>query len=371
MMVHGMARELAENTPAFEAQLMATSTFGPEDDPVAVYLISSGRDGSDDLAMVHDRICHPVITDRSPENYSPWVPHISIAYGLDPSALELKNDTITIDRLRVSFADETVDYPLTGGAVTAANDQHDERGRFGTKSGGASSSDEPSSVKVEPLPKDELKARARAYVDAQREELAERGVTSEQVRSLADAKVAEAQDADGRVTPVLQDLAAQHGAEMAGLDHRVKDSESAERKLVGDIALKDTLAPEQVAAEMADGLRYTMTASPEAIVSVQRGVLDSLEGNGFEIVKAKNSWLDSESPYRGLNSQLIDPAGQIFELQFHTPESFEVKTSTNHPYYEEARITEDEARYNDLTRQMTMNNESLVVPTDIENARVV
>ena len=70
----------------------------------------------------------------------------------------------------------------------------------------------------------------------------------------------------------------------------------------------------------------------------QRGVVDDLrniKALGLELIKLRNSWSSTE--YRGINSQWHDKAtGQAFEIQFHTPISFEAKQLT-HDAYERLR----------------------------------
>ncbi|MFD8494891.1 hypothetical protein [Amycolatopsis sp. NPDC059657] len=77
-----------------------------------------------------------------------------------------------------------------------------------------------------------------------------------------------------------------------------------------------------------------------------------LEAKGFKEVNTTNYWNiefekilqamidngDAEAAYRGLNTNWLDPeTGQVFEIQFHTRDSFDAKQST-HPQYEEKRV---------------------------------
>lgn len=47
-----------------------------------------------------------------------------------------------------------------------------------------------------------------------------------------------------------------------------------------------------------------------------------------------NSW--GGAGYQGINSHWMDSSGHVFEVQFHTPESFAAKQMT-HPMYDEIR----------------------------------
>lgn len=46
----------------------------------------------------------------------------------------------------------------------------------------------------------------------------------------------------------------------------------------------------------------------------------------------KNFWADDERSYKGINAQYEDGDGQWFEVQFHTPESFDTKQRSHADY---------------------------------------
>jgi len=53
-------------------------------------------------------------------------------------------------------------------------------------------------------------------------------------------------------------------------------------------------------------------------------------------VKSFNAWFKGDGSYKGLNVTFETPTGQQFELQFHTKETFRIKTET-HDLYEASR----------------------------------
>jgi hypothetical protein len=60
-------------------------------------------------------------------------------------------------------------------------------------------------------------------------------------------------------------------------------------------------------------------------------VEDRLTVDGYELVGRKPSWSGAE--YKGINSQWRDMrSGQLFEVQFHTPESWSAKQCTHDAY---------------------------------------
>ncbi len=54
------------------------------------------------------------------------------------------------------------------------------------------------------------------------------------------------------------------------------------------------------------------------------------------MVYRKNHWL-SDPQYKGINTRWLAPGGGRFELQFHTPESFDAKENRTHRSYERLR----------------------------------
>ena len=64
--------------------------------------------------------------------------------------------------------------------------------------------------------------------------------------------------------------------------------------------------------------------------------VDDFRSRGFENVTFKNTW--DSAGYKGMDSTWRDPvSGQVFEVQFHTPESFTAKMD-GHVLYEKERL---------------------------------
>jgi hypothetical protein len=90
---------------------------------------------------------------------------------------------------------------------------------------------------------------------------------------------------------------------------------------------------------MKDSVRYTMqfpgegTAYTDGVNTAMQRFTDA----GIKPVgDFRNSW--EEPGYQGINSWWRDPAtGHTFEVQFHTPESFDAKMET-HDLYEQQRL---------------------------------
>ena len=158
-------------------------------------------------------------------------------------------------------------------------------------------------------------------------------------------------------------IAENSGGQAVGLEHRVKLPDSLEEKLHerGD--------PMDI-HEVSDILRYTQTFPPETLT---QGVNDSLalyEQKGYEVVQVKNTWSDTSNPYNGINVKLISPSHQKLEVQFHTPESYEVKNGPMHKLYEEWRkLPEDSDEAIVLQNQMFALSRQIAVPRNISEVK--
>lgn len=178
----------------------------------------------------------------------------------------------------------------------------------------------------------------------------------------ADALAKEYLDVAAEYEPaVTQDLQAYEDdqTKLVALDHRFKSQESLARKILLN-AHTEEISLEEAAEDISDVLRYTMCVEPDVYVSRATDVLKSLEDKGYTVVKFKNKW-DGDT-YKGLNTLLKYLDGIVFELQFHTPESYEVYNKT-HEYYEIARAEDStEEQVEEATRIRRELNEGLEIP---------
>ena len=158
------------------------------------------------------------------------------------------------------------------------------------------------------------------------------------------------------ITPNLQKIAAEVAAEMVGLEHKFKTEESLIRKLTNE-SVKSAksfvnsgyLIDEAIekstklqAERNNDALRYTFVFPFEKYVFGFKQSLEKLKQSGYRISENKiwNAWKNIgtafDKGYRGINITAFSSQAQVFELQFHTRSSYELKTKT-HYLYEESR----------------------------------
>lgn len=164
------------------------------------------------------------------------------------------------------------------------------------------------------------------------------------------------------LTRSVEDAARNAGGDLAGLQHRVKSTDSYHRKL----ALKDDGGSFGLTLDrVEDTLRYTVRLEYQRYVPGVRAVAAELEQQGFHAKDVKNFWVEGDR-YRGINTVWQDPrSGATFELQFHTPDSYRITVET-HPMYEEMREAGTPAtRKEELRRLIATEYSGAGVPDDV------
>lgn len=164
------------------------------------------------------------------------------------------------------------------------------------------------------------------------------GASSPEANAAAKATRDKAALSEPAITQDMIDMAGDHGAEMSGLDYRLKSEKSLARKIDDEKGAFEGGADE-AAADMSDVVRYTMIFDDKQYTAGVEGVLADLESKGYQ-TRVKNYWDDGD-PYQGINVAAIHPDGTKFELQFHTPTSQDFKDGVQHLAYEKYRVTDD------------------------------
>ena len=184
--------------------------------------------------------------------------------------------------------------------------------------------------------------------------------------TLAAQRVSNAQEQEPKITALMSSCAKSAGGEMVGLQYAVKSESSLTRKITTEIKEKGITA-EEAAASMKDVNRYTMQLKERNFVSGYEGTMKSLQNNGYEVVRVKNTLAKKDAEYRGINCNIKSPDGSIWELQFHTAKSLEIK-EINHKLYEEQRLdTTPKAQKKALGEEMIRNAKSIPTPKNIGN----
>lgn len=189
-------------------------------------------------------------------------------------------------------------------------------------------------------------------------------------RAAAKDRVAKAKEAEPALTKMMQGCAAAAGGELVGLEYCVKGEGSLTRKIKTEMGENGSNVNAAV-SRMRDVNRYTMQLGEDNFVSGFDSTMKTLQSQGHEVVRVKNTLKDPSAPYRGVNTNIKAPDGSIWELQFHTAKSLEIK-EVNHKLYETQRLDKTPAaKRAELGRQMAENAASIPSPAGIEKIAAV
>ncbi|MDF2722112.1 MAG: hypothetical protein K0Q59_1787 [Paenibacillus sp.] len=180
--------------------------------------------------------------------------------------------------------------------------------------------------------------------------------------------------AEPAVTSAVSEAVRGSGGEMAGLEFRIKAKDSFIRKVstdfAADLKFNPNLQPIDVAKSINDVLRYTAVVEDGKYVALYNSTILALINEGHTLKKVKNTWNDANNPYNGINVILVSDSGVTYELQFHTPESFEMKQHKLHELYEEYRLPSiSKERKMELWKQMIELAEGIRKPRGVDQIK--
>lgn len=165
-----------------------------------------------------------------------------------------------------------------------------------------------------------------------------RGVLSAQENAAADRFLQGAADAEPQITANMRRIVDDVGGRLSGEDFRLKDTESFKGKFAEllDEGKANGKSADELLAEMKDSVRYTYTFDKGDYLTGVRDARVALSDAGYTEAKWKPSW-GEPGDYKGINSfwRTPDSAG-TFEIQLHTPESFDAKMAT-HDLYDQTK----------------------------------
>lgn len=172
--------------------------------------------------------------------------------------------------------------------------------------------------------------------------------------------------AEPNITQDMTAIVKQVGVVLSGLEHRLKSQESLHRKVASEVLKGREL--DNILPKMRDIIRYTAILDDVNFVDQYKAVIDGLEQAGYKIVVVKNTWQDGQS-YKGINT-FVEKDGVVFELQYHTQDSFTLKNGKLHTLYEEFRLDETSLeRKNELWLQMVQLSAKIKQPNNIEKIK--
>ncbi len=188
------------------------------------------------------------------------------------------------------------------------------------------------------------------------------------VRQAAEGRDAGGNYSEGGLTPGMRRVEAE-------LEHGTLVPDTEKLALKSPDRFKEKLAkmieryPGQPCGELVsaihDGIRYTFLFDTGNYTTGVADATQALSDRGHDLRIRKPSW--NEGDYRGVNSRWSDKdSGVLFEVQFHTPESWEAKQRT-HDIYEKLCDTRTPPREREqLEEQQRLIVAAIPVPPGIE-----
>ena len=224
----------------------------------------------------------------------------------------------------------------------------------------------PKTGKVEYVPADMSYDDWYSEYVAKRKQKGYNQVTKEtKARLYSEQLLSKISKAEPKITNDMQRIAG--GNKLAGLEFRKKTAESLARKITAD-SQAENISLAKATSEINDALRYTTIFDPDTFTKEYLKMKRKLIAEGYQVVKVKNTWL-IDGPYKGVNT-VIEKDGIIFEMQYHTQESFDLKNGPLHELYEKYRdtSTSDRERMKLFKEMLDLSNE-LEIPKNIERVK--
>ena len=154
-------------------------------------------------------------------------------------------------------------------------------------------------------------------------------------RRMAEGRDASGQYTDRGITPAMRSIEAdlEHGSLVPDTEKfALKSPDRFKEKLAKMITRYADKSPEELMNSIHDGIRFTFTFDAAGYTKGVEQVQAKLTQSDYDLELRKPSW-DSDD-YKGINTRWRDNESKVlFEVQFHTYESWQAKQET-HDLYE-------------------------------------
>ncbi|EHK89793.1 phage head morphogenesis protein [Aggregatibacter actinomycetemcomitans] len=174
---------------------------------------------------------------------------------------------------------------------------------------------------------DEVQAKAKAQ-----ETLSE--PVKENLTLSVDKLVEKSQKIEPTITADINNIATKAGGKLVGLENRLKSPSSIKRKIEAEVA--DGFSKSQSLNKIRDAIRYTTVFKEKDFVTRYKAMQYLLAIKGYKTIIVKNTW-KNDSAYRGVNTFIQNEDGDVFEMQYHTQQSFDLKNGLLHKLYKQFR----------------------------------
>lgn len=149
-----------------------------------------------------------------------------------------------------------------------------------------------------------------------------------------DKLVEKSQKIEPTITADINNIATKAGGKLVGLENRLKSPHSIKRKIEDEAA--DGFSKSLSLNKIRDAIRYTTVFREGDFVARYKAMQYLLAIKGYKTIIVKNTW-KNDSAYKGVNTFIQNEDGDVFEMQYHTQQSFDVKNGLLHKLYEKFR----------------------------------
>lgn len=149
-----------------------------------------------------------------------------------------------------------------------------------------------------------------------------------------DKLVEKSQKIEPAITADINNIATKAGGKLVGLENRLKSPSSIKRKIEDEAA--DGFSKSLSLNKIRDAIRYTTVFKEGDFVTRYKAMQYLLAIKGYKTIVVKNTW-KNDSAYKGVNTFIQNEDGDVFEMQYHTQQSFDVKNGLLHKLYEKFR----------------------------------
>lgn len=149
-----------------------------------------------------------------------------------------------------------------------------------------------------------------------------------------DKLVEKSQKIEPTITADINNIATKAGGKLVGLENRLKSPSSIKRKIEAEVA--DGFSKSLSLNKIRDAIRYTTIFKEGDFVTRYKAMQYLLAIKGYKTIIVKNTW-KNDSAYKGVNTFIQNEDGDVFEMQYHTQQSFDLKNGLLHELYEQFR----------------------------------
>jgi hypothetical protein len=195
---------------------------------------------------------------------------------------------------------------------------------------------------------------------------------------IADQQLSARRGAEGRaddgsygdrgITPAMRRVEAglEHGTLVPDTEKfALKSPDRFKEKLAKMMERYPERSPSQLSSAIHDGARYTFVFDTPNYVAGVSKAREKLTNEGYQLRLLKPSWDDPD--YKGINSRWRDAEHEVnFEVQFHTPESWEAKQATHDIYEKMADPRTDSTERSLLEQRQRKVTAEVAVPDGAE-----